>query len=182
MVTLPKKYQYLATEPGPNLLLRALEKFGTREILGGTHNQEILRWAAKVNLQRDYTADEIPWCGLFLGVCAFEAGWPLPKLLLRAKEWLTFGQEAPVPMLGDVLVFGRAGGGHVGLYVGEDATHYHVLGGNQGNCVSIVRFPKSGAGTFPFLGARRPKWTRQQPANVRRVFVGADGVVASTVV
>ena len=36
-------------------------------------------------------------------------------------------------MLGDILTFKRNGGGHVGLYVGEDKDCYHVLGGNQGN-------------------------------------------------
>jgi len=30
----------------------------------------------------------------------------------------------------------------VGFYVGEDATHLHVLGGNQGDAVSITRIPK----------------------------------------
>jgi hypothetical protein len=44
---------------------------------------------------------------------------------------------------GAVLVFEREGGGHVGFYVGEDSTHYHVLGGNQGDAVSIVRIARS---------------------------------------
>jgi len=42
-----------------------------------------------------------------------------------------------------VLVFDRAGGGHVGFYVGEDLTSYDVLGGNQGDRVSIMRLEKS---------------------------------------
>lgn len=44
---------------------------------------------------------------------------------------------------GRVLVFERAGGGHVGFYVGKDLTSYHVLGGNQGDKVSVVRLEKS---------------------------------------
>jgi len=43
---------------------------------------------------------------------------------------------------GAVLVFERPGGGHVGFYVGEDATAYHVLGGNQGDAVTIARIAK----------------------------------------
>ncbi|MEG8056929.1 hypothetical protein QP150_09490 [Sphingomonas sp. 22L2VL55-3] len=35
-----------------------------------------------------------------------------------------------------------SGGGHVGFYVGEDATAYHVLGGNQGDTVSVARIAK----------------------------------------
>ena len=42
-----------------------------------------------------------------------------------------------------MLVFDRAGGGHVGFYVGEDLTSYDVLGGNQGDRVSIMRLEKS---------------------------------------
>jgi hypothetical protein len=38
--------------------------------------------------------------------------------------------------IGEVLVFKREGGGHVGFYVGEDATRFRVLGGNQSNSVS----------------------------------------------
>ena len=40
------------------------------------------------------------------------------------------------------MVFTRAGRGHVGLYLGEDATHFHILGGNQTNNVSITRIAK----------------------------------------
>ena len=42
-----------------------------------------------------------------------------------------------------MLVFTRPGGGHVGFYVGEDAAAYHILGGNQGDAVTIVRIVKS---------------------------------------
>ena len=42
-----------------------------------------------------------------------------------------------------MLVFERDGGGHVGFYVGEDGTHYHVLGGNQDDAVSIAKIAKS---------------------------------------
>jgi hypothetical protein len=41
-----------------------------------------------------------------------------------------------------VLVFERPGGGHVGYYFGEDATAYHVLGGNQGDAVTIARIAR----------------------------------------
>ena len=34
-------------------------------------------------------------------------------------------------------------GGHVGFYVGEDAVAYHVLGGNQGDAVTIARIARS---------------------------------------
>lgn len=172
--TLPKKYTYLAREGAPKMLVAALAKFGTREIVGPQHSPEIMAWARHLNMKADYTADETPWCGLFMAVCAVEAGWQVPRIPLRARQWLTFGNPAPVPMLGDVLVFGRNGGGHVGLYVGETNSHFAVLGGNQGNAVAISMFPKKSA-SFPFLGARRAAWRSLQPPNVRRIPLSETG-------
>jgi cell wall-associated NlpC family hydrolase len=76
-------------------------------------------------------------------------------------------------MLGDVLVFKRQGGGHVGLYVGEDKDAYHVLGGNQSDSVSITRILKD-----RLHAARRCTWKTAQPANVRRVFLSGSGAVS----
>ena len=41
--------------------------------------------------------------------------------------------------------------GHVALYWAEDEDHYHILGGNQSDAVSITKIAKS-----RFLGARWP--------------------------
>ena len=41
------------------------------------------------------------------------------------------------------MTFKRPGGGHVGFYVGEDSTAYHVLSGNQFDKVGITRIDKS---------------------------------------
>ena len=50
------------------------------------------------------------------------------------------------PALGAVVVFWRispnSGKGHVGFYVGEDGEAYYVLGGNQGDAVSVVRISR----------------------------------------
>lgn len=35
------------------------------------------------------------------------------------------------------------GGGHVGFVVGEDASNYYLLGGNQNNRVSVAPFSKT---------------------------------------
>ena len=75
-------------------------------------------------------------------------------------------------MLGDVLVFTIS---HVGICMGEDATHYYVLGGNQGNAYNIVRFPRAW-----LMAARRTPWKIAQPANVRRVWLKADSTPTST--
>jgi uncharacterized protein (TIGR02594 family) len=67
------------------------------------------------------------------------------KIGVRASSWATWGSPIQADRLapGAILVFERPGGGHVGFYVGEDATTYSVLGGNQGDKVSIARVAKS---------------------------------------
>lgn len=60
------------------------------------------------------------------------------------------------------------------LIVGEDATHFHILGGNQGDQVSIVRKPKADV-----IAVRRPRY-QVRPPGARRVTVGADGPIAGS--
>ena len=86
-----------------------------------------------------------------------EAGLPYPKLYMRAKAWSDYGALLRPDALspGAILVFDRAGGGHVGFYAGEDAGHYFVLGGNQSNEVSVMKLGKSR------LAASR--WPRGEP-------------------
>jgi uncharacterized protein (TIGR02594 family) len=92
---------------------------------------------------------------------------------LWARNWNNFGVSTKVAMLGDVLVFARESGGHVGIYVGEDAKAYHVLGGNQSNSVSVTRINKSRC-----IGIRRTKWKVSQPENVRQILLSATGVIS----
>jgi cell wall-associated NlpC family hydrolase len=76
-------------------------------------------------------------------------------------------------MLGDVLVFQRTGGGHVGLYVGEDEAAFHVLGGNQGDRVCIARIAR-----HRLYSARRPAY-RAMPATVRTYSLAPAGALSA---
>ncbi len=120
---------------------------GLKEIPGPKHNPTIMQWAATgpAWIKAAYTGDEIPWCGLFCAGVFREAipGVKLPANPLSAAAWGPWGQKLLQPSLGALLVFKRPGGGHVGFYEGEDATCYHVRGGNQGNAVSVVRIEKN---------------------------------------
>jgi uncharacterized protein (TIGR02594 family) len=138
-MTIPPAYAWLAREPGPRLLIEGLRTYGTLEVPGRGSNPTILSWAEEVGLERVYTADHIPWCGLWMATVALRAGKWIPRQPLWALSWATWGDDGGQPELGDVLVFVRPGGGHVGLYVGEDHAAYHVLGGNQSDSVSIAR-------------------------------------------
>lgn len=176
MAPLPTQYQWLNKEPGPRMLVEGLKLCGTLEEPGRKNNPTIISWAKEVagNVDDIYVADEIPWCGLFVAVVAKRAGKELVKDPLWALNWGTFGSFTETPMLGDVLVYTRKTkdgkrAGHVGIYVGEDETAYHTLGGNQADCVCITRMAKE-----RLYMARRPKYN-VQPANVRKVVLTARG-------
>ena len=77
-----------------------------------------------------------PWCGDFVETC-IRMGLPDEPLFgvlgtnpYWARNWLLFGQETK-PVTGAVLIFERGSGGHVGFAVGQDDTHFFVLGGNR---------------------------------------------------
>jgi len=101
-----------------------------------------------------------------------EAGLPYPKYYMRAKAWSGYGSLLQRSRLapGAILVFDRAGGGHVGFYVGEDAGHYYVLGGNQGNAVNVMKLGKT-----RLIASR---WPKGEPVVGGYVFL-KDGKVSS---
>lgn len=137
---------------------------GLKEDTSSGSNPTIIKWGEELDLA--YGDDDIPWCGLFVAHCMGSTlgNEPLPNNPLGARNWLSFG-EACDPQLGAVMVFwrGKKTGwqGHVGLYAGEDDTHFHVLGGNQSNAVNIKRITRS-----RYLGARWPL-TGGEPTGVR---------------
>ena len=167
-------YNFLKKETAPRILVEAYKLIGTKEIVGKDHNPKILQWAKDLGLEKTYTNDEIPWCGLFMAHVCRLAGVEGVVNPLWARNWNNFGTKQVQAMLGDVLVFARDSGGHVGIYVGEDAKAYHVLGGNQNNSVSVTRINKSRC-----IGIRRTKWKVSQPANVRQIFLSATGVIST---
>lgn len=145
----------------PAWLTEARKHIGTKEIPGPKHNPKILGWVKR--LGGWFADDETPWCGTFVAHCMDAAGHkPIPKHWYRAKDWLQFGKTTP-PRIGAIAVFGRSGGGHVGFVVGEDATHLHVLGGNQSNMVNVARIAKNRLlgyrwpSTLPLSTATLPK-------------------------
>lgn len=182
-------YAWLNAEPGPRMLLEALRLYGTVEAPGAADNPAILSWADEVGDAEGtnyaqwaaswYQDDSVPWCGLFMAVCAVRSNIDRrperrpPTKYLSAMEWRAFGIRAPSACLGDVLVFQRKGGGHVGMYVAEDRNTYHVLGGNQSDAVSITRIAKDRC-----VAVRRVPYLNT-PANVRKVRLSASGIIST---
>jgi len=172
-MNLPKAYRWLAEEPAPRHLLKAVELYGVTESVGSKNNPVILGWAKETNLDKVYKADSTPWCGLYISVVMFRALRPVVENPLWALNWNDFGVKVNQAMLGDVLTFTRKSGGHVGLYVGEDGNAYHVLGGNQADKVSIVRIAKGRLSEI-----RRPQYT-SQPTNVRKIILSGNGALSN---
>lgn len=172
-MNLPQQYQWLTQEPAPRHLLKALELYGITEVVGEKDNPIILEWAKELGLEKVYTADSIPWCALFVSIIMKRAGREPVDKPLWALNWVNFGVKVGEPMLGDVLVFKRNGGGHVGICIASDTAAYHVLGGNQGDKVCIVRIAKD-----RLFSARRPAYNNQ-PTNIRIVKVKSSGVLST---
>lgn len=179
-MNLPASYQWLRGLDGlPNTIRIALDEYGVAETVGRGSSRTIIGWRDELNLAgvkiSGYSDDDIPWCGLFVAVvCLRRMGKPeeVVKDPLWARNWANYGIKSAVPGLGDVLVFARASGGHVGFYVGEDRSCYHVLGGNQSNKVCIARIAKS-----RLLSARRPPY-QIKPEAVTFYHLAPEGAVS----
>ena len=172
-MTLPENYAWLEAyaADGPPMVDEALKLYGTYDAPGNADNTEIIGWANELGIKGYKHSDE-PWCGLFMAYVTHQAKESsLPDQPLWALNWLHFGQQAPQgPFFGDVLCFKRRpAGGHVALYIAEDMSCYHVLGGNQSDAVTITRFMKSA-----LVGWRRPFYKELQ-ANVKKILVSPTG-------
>lgn len=192
MASPPVQYAYLLRDPiAPRLVVEALKLYGVHEVAGPANNPTIVAWAAEVatatrSAYADwaadfYNADAIPWCGLFVALCAVRSADGRADRLpehkyLSALEWRNWGVTVPVKdaVVGDVGISQRNGGGHVFIIVGEDATHFHILGGNQSDQVNIVRKAKADV-----IAVRRPPY-RVQPPGARKVMVAASGALAGS--
>ncbi|KQN27576.1 TIGR02594 family protein [Sphingomonas sp. Leaf38] len=155
----------------PRVVTEARKLVGVLEKPGAVNNPTILGWADELGgkVEDVFTADSIPWCGLFMAIVAKRAGKTPPVDPLWALNWGKFGEPAGQPALGDVLTFIRPGGGHVALYVGEDSDAYHVIGGNQSDQVCFDRFGKD-----RLKAARRTPYMNK-PESVKPYVLAAKG-------
>lgn len=196
MPGIPAKYAFLNTVGVlPRTILHGLSLLGTNEVPGRGSNAAIEAWRDELNavhpgLVVGFSDDSIPWCGLYAAIVAHRAGKKVVAQPLWARNWARFGEHVAAnrgsdarpsldfepdarASLGDVLVFVRDGGGHVGFYIAEDTSHYHVLGGNQGDSVTITRIAKARC-----IAVRRPEMTRP-PASMTAYHVAASGAVST---
>lgn len=180
-MNLPTEYQWLPKLRGlPNTIKLALAEFGVAEVVGRGSNKTIIAWRDELNQAgvkvAGYSDDDIAWCGLFAAIICYRRlknAAEVVKEPLWARNWAKYGVKSPTPGLGDVLVFSRGNGGHVGFYVGEDSSCFHVLGGNQSNKVSIARVLKS-----RLITARRPPYVTQ-PMAAKPYRLASGGTIST---
>ncbi len=170
-MTYPAGYEWLGRIGTlPKMVTEALKTVGVVETPGAGNNPTIMSWAKEVGVAVEYTGDNVPWCGLLLALVAKRAGYEAPKHPLWALNWRGFGSEEHQPVLGDVLVFIRPQGGHVGLYLGEDQTAYAVLGGNTRDSVSIGWIEK-----IRLRAVRAPLYKIGRPASSKPYLLTRSG-------
>ena len=127
----------------PKWLEVAEKELGQHEVAGPESNPRIIEYHKSTTLKA--TSDEVPWCSSFVNWTMQESGFKGTRSA-AARSWVSWGKELKKPEFGCVIVLKRGdspSSGHVGFWVGEGPDHVKVLGGNQGDQVSIANFNKS---------------------------------------
>jgi uncharacterized protein (TIGR02594 family) len=126
---------------------------GLRELPGAAH-EPFIQWCFSLCKLGTDQPDETPWCSAFVQGVAFIHGLRASGSA-AARSWLAVGHEvAPESAReGDVVIFKRGTGpqpgrevlkapGHVAFFVEwVPGGRVRVLGGNQGDSVSLADFP-----------------------------------------
>ncbi|MCK5606612.1 TIGR02594 family protein [Candidatus Pacearchaeota archaeon] len=124
-------------------LQKAFEEMNVKEIKGKNHNPRILQYHNSTNLRA--STDEIPWCSSYANFVVIKCGVEGTKSAM-ARSFETWGDPLAKPIPGCVVVLKRGPDttkGHVNFYLYETKKYIYCIGGNQGDAVSIARFPKS---------------------------------------
>lgn len=123
---------------------------GVKEAPGAASNPAILKYYADAGVPQK--SDVIPWCAAFVGAELKAAGYK-PSGSLMARSYLDWGQVLDKPRKGCIAVLKRGAppAGHVGFVESWTSHTIRLLGGNQGDAVSVASFSRAA-----ILGYRWP--------------------------
>lgn len=130
----------------PPWLRLARADLGIREAPGADANPDIMRAWQYCDYEPP-AGDETAWCSAKCNEWLQRAGFPGTRQP-NARSWERYGKQIGRPVVGCIAVLWRGSPtswqGHVALYMGPGRPgHVKLLGGNQGNAVSIAEFPAS---------------------------------------
>jgi uncharacterized protein (TIGR02594 family) len=152
----------------PRWVELARDYLGTAEIPGSRNNKDIVAMHQAVSgVAHD---DSVPWCAAYVGtVLAKSAIKGSGSLMARSYSRWGDPVDEDNPPVGAIVVLSSSRGpasGHVGFCVGVDSAFVHLLGGNQGDKVSIAKFPKG-----KIVAAR---WPHGEPRGVVKTGGNAE--------
>ena len=131
------------------------KELGVAEVSGTEANPRIVEYAKHTTLKA--TSDEVPWCSALANFVVDSAGFKGTRSA-AARSWLDFGEVLESPIVGCIVILDRKdasnpNAAHVCFCDHADISNgiIRVIGGNQGNKVSVARFP-----TNKVLGYRSP--------------------------
>jgi uncharacterized protein (TIGR02594 family) len=143
----------VAAFPWFDIAMQELER-GVSEVPGSGANPRIVEYLRSTSLGGAMaSSDETAWCSAFVNFCVEKAGFAGTDSAM-ARSWLNWGRGTNTAVTGCIVVFERGAppSGHVAFYVSESGGMIKVLGGNQGNKVSIQEYDRD-----RLLGFRVPR-------------------------
>lgn len=122
-------------------LALAKSYLGLKESAGAADNARVVALYALAG-HPEIKHDSVAWCAAFVSAVLAKAHVKNPQTLW-ALDYAKWGKPLDKPILGCIGVKKRnGGGGHVGFVVGANAKSIILLGGNQGDAVSVAAFPR----------------------------------------
>jgi len=115
-----------------DILFIAQSEIGKGEIGGNNTGKEVILYLNGQN--------NLPWCAGFVSYCIRKTGKKFPYLL-RAKSFVKYGEVITKTELksGDLAVFTRQGGGHVGIIESISKEGFVCIEGNVGDYPSKIK-------------------------------------------
>lgn len=156
-----------ALETPPDWMALAWNELGQHERAGPAANPriaELYRAAGHPEIK----GDEVAWCAAFAGACLERAGHRCSRSLM-ARSYLAWGVALDQPSYGCITVFSRGdnpSAGHVGFWLAESPEKVLLIGGNQGDAVSVAQFDRSAV-----LGYRWPVGQQRQASQYTNTSV-----------
>lgn len=152
------------------LFQRALKEKGQHEIKGAQHNARIVAYHSATSLGA--SDDETPWCASFVNWVLQQEGHTGTNSA-AARSFVNWGVDAELDH-GAIVVLKRgtqAWQGHVGFLYDHDDTRVWLLGGNQGDSVSIAEYRRSDV-----IAVRKPKGITDSKTVKVATVGGAAGI------